>query len=349
MSTVCLHIGAMKSGTSYIQRVLLTNRELLRARGVLFPGDRWGDQVAAIEDLLGRRPKGKPANPGAWSRMVEQVLSHDGPSIISMEFLARADSTAVSRAMTDLSSRRVRVVLTARDLARVIPAQWQESVQNGGTTTYGRYLAGASKARSGSIPIARSLWGPQDLGRILSTWQPFVRPEDLVLVTVPPPGSEPTLLWSRFCEAVSLDASGFDASQTSNESLGAVSAELMRRINVVAKQRDLSWETRRILKRRLAKQVLAQRKRDEPALALPDRYRPWAVRAADRLIGDVERIAPVVIGDLAELRVAADATTGTLRPGQTFVTSPESIPTDELLDAAVHGLIGLTAPGLQRG
>ena len=345
MSTVYLHIGAMKSGTTHIQRVLDANRELLASRGVLFPGRRWADQVAAAEELVGRRIRGKPSTPGAWSVLVEEVLAHDGPSIISMETLARADADAARSGVASFASRRVRVILTARDLARVIPAQWQESVQNGGTATYGRFLAIASRTRSSSIPIARTLWSAQDLGRILRTWQPCVAAEDLVLVTVPPAGSDPALLWQRFCQAVDLDPSGFATDVRSNESLGAVSAELMRRVNVVAKDRDLPWHVTRVLKRRLAKQVLAGRRAEEPALALPDRYWPWAARSAQRVVDEIGGVGPVVVGDLDDLLVLATPAVGSAsqaRPKTTSVTSPEEIPADELLDAAVHGLIGLS-------
>ena len=42
-STIVLHIGAMKTGTSYLQSVLERNKELLDDRGVLWPGTSWKD------------------------------------------------------------------------------------------------------------------------------------------------------------------------------------------------------------------------------------------------------------------------------------------------------------------
>jgi hypothetical protein len=52
---VVLHVGAMKSGTSYLQRLLMENRELLGERGVLLPGQSWRDQVRGVVDVLDRQ------------------------------------------------------------------------------------------------------------------------------------------------------------------------------------------------------------------------------------------------------------------------------------------------------
>ena len=87
----------------------------------------------------------------------------------------------------------------------MIPAQWQEWVQNGGTHSYERYLRAVTMKGSRRMPLVKSLWWNLDLHRILQTWQPHVDPEDLVLVTVPPPGGDRSLLWRRFCEAIELD------------------------------------------------------------------------------------------------------------------------------------------------
>ena len=73
---VFLHIGAIKTGTTYIQTVLRENRERLIEEGVLFPGRRWRNQVSAVEDVLrlGKTRDGRPM-PSArpWPRLVEEL------------------------------------------------------------------------------------------------------------------------------------------------------------------------------------------------------------------------------------------------------------------------------------
>ena len=353
MPTVHLHVGAMKSGTTYVQEVLGRNRDVMRSRGVLFPGTRWHDQVLGVEELVRRRPRGKPASPGAWQRLVDEVTAFDGASaIISMETLAMADEAAARRAVESFAPHQVKVILTARDLLRVVPAQWQESTQNGGTHTYERFLKTASATRSRNLPVARILWSAQDFGHILRTWRSALgSSDDLALVTVPPPGSDPTLLWGRFCAAVGIDPEGVDASLPANESLGSTSAELMRRINEAGKERGLPYETRRALKMRLAKRALPRRRGEEPALVLPDKYLPWAARSSEWQIHEIEALAPRIFGDLEDLRVPGSRARGDRVRGRPAAVDNPAPSSEELLDAAIDGLVGLAEqlPRRRRG
>ena len=45
MSTVTLHIGAFKTGTSFVQSVLMNSRQTLAELGVLWPGQDWDSVV----------------------------------------------------------------------------------------------------------------------------------------------------------------------------------------------------------------------------------------------------------------------------------------------------------------
>lgn len=352
MTAVCLHVGAMKSGTSYLQHVLSSNREALLAAGVLFPGRRWRDQVLAAEDAVGILPKGKQATPGAWRALAEEVMAFEGPtSVISMESLSAGDRAAAERVVESFPGRRVKVILTARDLARVVPAQWQESIKNGAPLAYDKFLALISTKGAKRLPGARAFWGPQDLGRILRTWQPFVEPADLVVVTVPGAGAPRDVLWQRFSEAAELPRLDVDLTVAANESLGATSAELMRQLNRLAQKRDLPRQTQAVLKQTLAKQILSQRAESEPILELPDAYRAWAARASDQIIDDITTVSPTVIGDIDDLRVhkssqssAQSAVASRLHAllGRTPVGTQPEASSDELLEAALDAIMGLS-------
>ena len=50
---VVLHVGAMKTGTTFLQGKAYANREALEAAGVSLPGKRWSWQVWAVQELLG--------------------------------------------------------------------------------------------------------------------------------------------------------------------------------------------------------------------------------------------------------------------------------------------------------
>jgi hypothetical protein len=51
MTRVYLHIGAPKTGTTYLQEVLFRNRARLAEHGVLYPGDSTAAHYAAVLDL----------------------------------------------------------------------------------------------------------------------------------------------------------------------------------------------------------------------------------------------------------------------------------------------------------
>ena len=56
MTTVYLHVGTFKTGTSYLQSVLAHSKEQLSDDGVLWPGRAWADQVAATKGLVEQSP-----------------------------------------------------------------------------------------------------------------------------------------------------------------------------------------------------------------------------------------------------------------------------------------------------
>jgi hypothetical protein len=328
MTTVHLHVGTFKTGTSYLQSVLAHSKDELAEAGVLWPGRAWADQVAATKGLLSNRP-GKAA---AWDRLIDEVNSWSGASvIISMETLSMASSRAVKRAASSLSEHRVRVVLTARDIGRVLPAQWQESVQNGKSWSYRDYLAGAVDGSPGDRAYDH-FWSKHDWAHIMRTWSEVAPDAEVVLVTVPPSGSPRGLLWERFSEAVSLDPRRFDATRTVNESLGAASAEVLRYVSAALGERDSHKQTPRVLKKTLAKAVLNARKSEEPTLVLPHSLEDWALRRSEELIADVKTVPATTIGDLDDLRPRfAGASSGETE-------DPSALPVEDLLSAAGYGL-----------
>src|SRR5690606_37680947 len=109
-STVVLHIGAMKSGTSFLQQALLANRDALAAQGVLFPGGTFRRQVLAVIDVLGQKRDGQvvPRSRGAWRRLLREVRAHERTSVISMEFLGPALRADIRRVLDSLAPAEVR-------------------------------------------------------------------------------------------------------------------------------------------------------------------------------------------------------------------------------------------------
>jgi hypothetical protein len=325
-----LHVGAMKSGTSFIQSRLFANkRMLLHERGILVPGMNWLSQVMAATDVLG-------SGEAQWAKMAGKVHAHDGTSVISMEYLGPVRAVVAQRVLDTFPEHRVDVVITARDLNRSIAAMWQETVQNGRTWTFAEYLAGIEAWRPGhrdeslaAPESGRTFWRQQNLVRMARTWSSLGAP--VSVVTVPPPGAPRELLWERFCSVLGTPPDGFAPARMDNESVGAASTLVIRRLNELLNEAGLPFpEGTDLRKGVLAKQVLAARKTAEPAIGLP--VAPWVLDHATHMVDG-----------LTDLGVSLVGSWGDLTPVDVPGVDPASVDSAVVLDAAIAGLAGVLA------
>ena len=331
--TVFLHLGTPKSGTTYVQAVLGANRERLQRNDrLLYPGPRWGAQVHAAKDVLNAAPHGHqaPETEGAWQRLVDQVDAWDGNAVVSMEWLGSANVAQAGRMVESLAPARVEVIITVRDLARTLPAAWQEFLQNWETWTWREFLNDISSEDPMTTPAGRLFWTQQDLSRMLAIWTDVLDPERIHLVTLPPSGAPAGELWSRFASVLGIDPHRYDASGGANESLGLESTELMRRVNVLSKQHGMSWPVYDArLKRGLAKRGLSRRKGLETSVTIPVDHHDWLMSRSREQVAAIRSSGARVTGDLEDL-------TPTLRPPG---TQPEDISPEALLESALAGLV----------
>jgi hypothetical protein len=135
---VYLHIGGMKTGTTFLQRVLEANPDPLAADRARFAGGQWRDQVRGVRDALGMAGPNSALRKtaGAWDQLVDDMRAADRRSIVSMEFLSFTRRPGAERVVNSLAPAEVHVVLSVRSAGRVLPAQWQEQVQNRSTISW---------------------------------------------------------------------------------------------------------------------------------------------------------------------------------------------------------------------
>jgi hypothetical protein len=304
---VYLHVGTPKTGTSYLQHVLFHNQLRLRAKGVSYPADRFDGHFLAALDLMRMPWGGLEADAiGAWDRLAADVRRWPDTSIISHEILATASRAQIGDALKSLGhgeGTEVHLVLSVRDLVRQIPAEWQENVKHRAALGYGRFLDQIrDPRREGRIPTW--FWGVQEIPDILDRWGHDLPPEHVHVVTVPPAGGSPDLLWERFAEAFGLG--GIDLlldGERVNPSLGAPETALIRRINRAANEELEPAYYRPLVRELLAHQTLSRRT-ESPRLALPPDVHPWAADLEESWIAEIRRRGYDVIGDLDDLRGA---------------------------------------------
>jgi len=275
--TVYLHIGAMKTGTTFLQKFMFANQDNLGAAGVLVAGDSTHEQALAVRDILHgptiADPEIRAKCEGRWGSLRGEMLAHRGPSLFSMEFLSFANHERAARVVGSLRDADVHVVLTVRDARRALPAQWQTLCRNGGTLPWAQFLRAAERViQDGSSARgagARAFQRTQGIPRMIQTWAPLVPAGHLHVITVPPPGSDPGELWRRFASVVGVAPEVATTTTTTvNPSIGQASAELMRRVNVRLQRRGEVRMTdyARVMKVHVARALAARADSEERAV-----------------------------------------------------------------------------------
>jgi hypothetical protein len=304
-TTVFLHIGTMKAGTTFIQHALRTHRDALRADGVLFPADPgYRQQVAAVRDLL-HMPGPMPADEltGAWDRLSQQIAAWDGPTVLSVEYLSVAKPARIEAAMSSLAPADVHVVVTARDLGRIMPSTWQENVQNGLTWTWSEFCASVTGVPDAPPAAGDRFWNQHDLAAIVERWSAAVGRDHVHVVTVPRADAPAELLWQRFCQVIGLDAGRYPIRVNRverNAGLDYAAAELLRRLNVALANRLNRATYAEHVKRSIAKQVLGRRLPQVPIQLAPVDL-AWATARGEEVAAALSESGVDIIGDLAEL------------------------------------------------
>lgn len=332
MHTAYLHIGLHKTGTTYFQHLMAANRSQLREHGILYPGGEGRpNQHLAVLDLLGRRVVRAEDRriAGAWSMLVEESRSVAADLLVSEEHLSVARPAQVRQAVSAFADdREVHVVVTARDLARVLVSAWHEEIKVGSSRPWKEFTTAVrDPARVGTSP-ARGFYARQDLPAILERWARVVPAERIHVVTVPPRGAPTDLLVSRLGSVIGFEPAWLtQPAGWGNPAVGLLGTELLRRLNPALselnqRQRD------RVLKQVLAR-VLAKGVETVPLGVTGDELE-WARERAAAMIAAVRAGGYDVVGELTDLDPQPV-------PGR----SAQDVGDDELLDAAVVALGGL--------
>ncbi len=334
---VYLHIGEPKCGTTFLQQVMWGQRGALAAHGVVLPGLSVEDHFRAMQDLRAAdQPADDPSGSwsGEWDVLTRQALAGGKVAIISHEMLAGVSAEHAERAVRSLQSAEVHVIVTVRDIASLLPAEWQETVKHQNRQTWSRWLYFTTRRAVGRERIAW-FWTVHDTVELLRRWGALLPPERVHVITVPPPGSKPNLLWERFASVIGIPADAIDTSQARpNSSLGLAEVEVLRNLNQRLRGENAlpKWFYAGHVKETLAHQVLAARPK-KARLVLPQKYEEWADEVAEKQIIGLRTAGYDIVGDLDELRP---------RPlGDGPRPRPKDVPYKELYDASQAALVGL--------
>ncbi|NPD05581.1 hypothetical protein HN031_12885 [Nocardioides sp. zg-1308] len=331
-----LHVGTAKSGTTYLHDLWWQHRETLRHRGLLLPGAVMRDHFVAaavvkgMDALVSRLDEEQLRT---WDRLLERSGEWSDDVLISHEHFSDSPPEAAAGALDRLAAvaDEVHLVLTVRDLGRVLPSAWQQRVKQGARQPFGRFLGSARRGDG-----EQKFWRYQDVPAILDRWTVGLPDERVHLVTVPPSGAPRDELWRRAGTVLGVEVTDLDTvPRLPNDSIGIVEAELLRRVNDRFPRERRSLDVTRYRKGAFTRDVLAGSAPAEP-FVLPAKHHDWVRERAEAMVATLGERSYDVVGDLDDLLPAAP------RAGRT----PDEADDAELLDAATVVLdrLGVAPP-----
>ncbi len=219
---VFIHVGAPKTGAWYV-RTSCSSREFSASRGSL-PAERHDARFLVALDLMDLPWVAWSVRPSAPRTGSPSGPCLDGAAIISRESSASPrGSTSPGRSPRSATPRWAWCSRRATWSAR--SRRWQEA-----SSTGVRRPSPPSSTTSASRTAAarwRSGLAVQEVPDVLDRWGTEVPREQVHLVTVPPFGSAPTLLWER-SRACSVRRRALRPTDRANASLGIPESTMVR-------------------------------------------------------------------------------------------------------------------------
>ena len=170
---------------------------------------------------------------------------------------------------------------------------------------------------------------------LLDRWGGDLPPDQVHVVTVPPPGGDRDLLWQRFSRVLGLDRLGeveLDlGDERANPSLGVPETALLRRVNKAVNPVLDPPDYRPLVRELLAHQTLSRRT-GSARLGLPVDVHPWAEELGRSWVAELRRRGYDVVGDLDDLTGA---------PPAPHVADPDSPRESQVAAAAVEAIRAL--------
>ncbi|QOV38359.1 hypothetical protein IM697_08235 [Streptomyces ferrugineus] len=343
--TRLLHIGPHKTGTTSIQGALFEARDAMARHGVEWPATTRHPMEAVLAGCArtGMMGDTRPTEQH-WERLLQQVRATGRrTSVLSSEFFADAtDDATVERVVEQLGGERVHVLVTLRPLARIMPSQWQQYVQNGLRMGYEDWLRHMLRKAPYEQPNP-SFWRRHRHDRLIERWARVVGTERVTVVVVDDRDREGL---TRTFETLLGLPEGLlrPVPDAANRSLTLAETEMLRNLNKEFRANELPAELYSQLVRNGAVMHMKNACTPGPGdvkIGTPQ----WAVEAADGIGAEMaERIGAMgvrVIGDLRLLSGDRSLLPAVPKPATRTDVDPRLAP--EVAAQALYGALAAAA------
>lgn len=326
-SRLVVHIGPMKTGSTSLQRTLAAHADALAAAGVSYPlyedAVTWHphNQQRAVYGMFGSvvpwvTPQRQHHYRAAGAHLAQTLQQWPGDVLLSAEAfsaMSAADLTASLAQLAAPAQRGLTVIAVLRDLARALPSQWQQDLRSGRGRDLAEFL---DRFRTGSDRGSGNARTMFDYAHQVERLIAAVGVDSVVVVTVPPPGHPPDLLWRRFAEATGLPAvraiDPASVDQTANRSLSAAECETLRRLNLALLDAGADPQRSATLRYRIVREAWWPRTHRDAPVALPAAALDWlepicqhardTIRASGvHVVGEWDDLLPHPVGPTADI------------------------------------------------
>lgn len=335
-----VHIGPPKTGTTSLQAAFHAGRLRVEDQGVLYASHgrhAMSAVLAAIEQPSPWSTDRKPPSRLPWSRLLGEIRGSTAERIVlSSEFVADASPAAIRKVVREIGPEQIQIVVTLRPIARIIPSQWQQFVQNQLTTPFEEWLdAQLNQPRGTMTP---TFWNRHRHDELIARWAGVVGTERVTAVALDDSDYDMIL---RVFERLTGLAEGTLVAEPdlANRSMTLPEIEVVRAFNKAFRDEKLPGPLySRVMRFGAAAHIRGRvPAADEPRIELP----AWSIERietiAREMMAAIRASGVRVVGDLDAL-TAARAGTGT--DGPVIVSPP----------AAARVAMGvLIASGLARG
>lgn len=294
---------------------------------------------SAIDQPMGWQVRGAPApDPLLWKHFVDDAHAYEGITVCSSEFFAEASDEAAARIVQSIGAQRLHVVVTLRNLGRILPSAWQQALKSGYATPYEPWLREIF-ASSEVDPKPQTFWIRHRHDRIVRRWAALVGGAHMSVVVVD--DAHPDNIYRDFESLIQIPEGTLlnNRLETPNRSMTLAEAEFLRVLNVAVGGRS-GWKSYGdAVHDGLIKSMIESRRpdADEPRIATPQ----WALDRSSELarsyVSAIRESGVHVIGDLD---LIADRLISSAEPD---TPSAAGLPIDAAR-AAMLGVLGHSQP-----
>ena len=184
--TRLVHIGPYKTGTTAIQAAFHLARKSALAQGVHYAG--YGRQpMQAVMAGIGKpspwAATRKPPNRAVWRQLVGEIRGSSARQVVlSSESFSDAEPDAIRRVVDELGGDSVRIAVTLRPLAKVIPSQWQQYVQNRLVDPFDTWLDALLNKPRGTV--TPTFWFRHRHDELIKRWADIVGPDRVTAIVL---------------------------------------------------------------------------------------------------------------------------------------------------------------------